>query len=206
MLGFGEIGEVSMNKQEAADFLGVSVRALERYVQQGRISVKYEKGKTRPTANFEEAELEAFREELNQPTVKPAFELRQTAPDEYRQISSEGEYRQIATDQEQETGITVQTPGEITEFGEIATVDRLASIIEGLLSKGENQPVVAIAPLAVGIADKLLLTMAEAQALTGLSREFLKDAISSGELKAKLIGKGWRIKRGDLDEYVDKLF
>ena len=195
-----------MNKQEAADFLGVSVRALERYVQQGRISVKYEKGKTRPTANFEEAELEAFREELNQPTVKPAFESRQTAPDEYRQISSEGEYRQIATDQEQETGIAVQTPGEITEFGEIATVDRLASIIEGLLSKGENQPVVAIAPLAVGIADKLLLTMAEAQALTGLSREFLKDAISSGELKAKLIGKGWRIKRGDLDEYVDKLF
>lgn len=197
-----------MNKQEAAEFLGVSVRALERYVQQGRISVKYEKGKTRPTANFEQAELEAFREELNQPSVKPAFESRQTATDEIRQISSEGEsrqissedeYRQIATDQQQETGIAVQTPGEITEFGEIATVDRLASIIEGLLSKGENQPVVAI-------ADKLLLTMAEAQALTGLSREFLKDAIASGELKAKLIGKSWRIKRSDLDEYVDKLF
>ncbi|MEH2316999.1 MAG: helix-turn-helix domain-containing protein [Nostoc sp.] len=30
-----------MNKQEAADFLGVSVRALERYVQQGKISVTY---------------------------------------------------------------------------------------------------------------------------------------------------------------------
>jgi predicted site-specific integrase-resolvase len=41
-----------MNKQEAAEFLGVSVRALERYVQQGKISVRYEKGKTRPTANF----------------------------------------------------------------------------------------------------------------------------------------------------------
>lgn len=199
MLGFGDIGEVSMNKQEAADFLGVSVRALERYVQQGRISVKYEKGKTRPTANFEKAELEAFREELNQPTVKPAFESRQTATDEIRQISPEGEYRQIATDQEQETGIAVQKPGEFTEFGEIATVDKLASIIEGLLSQGENQP-------KVPVADKLLLTMAEAQVLTGLSREFLKDAIASGELKAKLIGKGWRIKRSDLDEYVDKLF
>lgn len=35
-----------MNKQQAAEFFGVSVRALERYVQQGRISVKYEKGKT----------------------------------------------------------------------------------------------------------------------------------------------------------------
>ncbi len=38
-----------MNKQQAAEYLGVSVRALERYVQQGRISVKYEKGKTRST-------------------------------------------------------------------------------------------------------------------------------------------------------------
>ena len=67
-----------MNKQQAAEFLGVSVRALERYVQQGRISVKYEKGKTRPTANFDQAELEAFKEELNQPTIKPAVESRQT--------------------------------------------------------------------------------------------------------------------------------
>lgn len=188
-----------MNKQEAADFLGVSVRALERYVQQGRISVKYEKGKTRPTANFGRAELEAFREELNQPTVKPAFESRQTATDEPHQITTEVESRQTATEQQSETGIQVQTPGEITEFGEIATVDKLASIIEGLLSKSENQPVVAI-------ADKLLLSMAEAQALTGLSREFLKDAITSGELKAKMIGKGWRIKRSHLDEYIDKLF
>jgi len=70
-----------MNKQQAAEFLGVSVRAWERYVQQGRISVKYEKGKTRPTANFDASELEAFKEELNQPTIKPAVESRQTSTD-----------------------------------------------------------------------------------------------------------------------------
>jgi excisionase family DNA binding protein len=56
----------------------------------------------------------------------------------------------------------------------------------------------------VPIADKLLLTIAEAQALTGLSREFLRDAINKGSLKAKVIGKGWRVKRSDLQEYVDK--
>lgn len=175
-----------MNKQSAADFLGVSVRALERYVQQGRISVKYEKGKTRPTANFDPAELEAFKSELNQPTVKPAFES-----------------RQIATEQEQQTGKLVHQSGEITEFGtefgEVGVIDKLSSIIEGLLGRGDNQPVVPI-------ADKLLLTIAEAQALTGLSREFLRDAITKGELKAKVIGKGWRVKRSDLQEYVDKLF
>ncbi|MEH2086820.1 hypothetical protein [Nostoc sp.] len=56
----------------------------------------------------------------------------------------------------------------------------MSSIIEGLLLRGDNQPVVPN-------ADKLLLTIAEVQALTGLSREFLRDAITAGELKAKVI-------------------
>ena len=171
-----------MNKQEAANFLGVSVRALERYVQQGRISVKYEKGKTRPTANFDQIELEVFKEVLNQPTVKPAFES-----------------RQITTEQQLQTGKLVHEGSELAEFGEIGVIDKLSSIIEALLGTGDNQPVVPI-------ADKLLLTKKEAQALTGLSSEFIKSAIASGELKAKVIGKGWRVKRSDLQEYVDKLF
>ena len=66
-----------MNKKEAAEFLGVSVRALERYIQQGRISVRYEKGKTRPTPNFDPSELETFKTELNQPSYKPPIQSRQ---------------------------------------------------------------------------------------------------------------------------------
>lgn len=177
-----------MNKQEAADYLGVSVRALERYVQQGKISVKYEKGKTRPTANFDPKELETFKAELEQPTIKPAFES-----------------RQIATEPQSDTDKLTHNPGEIARFdevstfGEIGVIDKLSGIIEALLGKGDSQPLVPI-------ADKLLLTIAEAQALTGLSREFLRDAINSGDLKAKQIGKSWRVKRSDLQEYVDKLF
>ena len=64
----------AMNKQEAAEFLGVSVRALERYVQQGRIGGRYEKGKTRPTLVFDRAELEAFKAELEQKLYKPVIE------------------------------------------------------------------------------------------------------------------------------------
>jgi predicted site-specific integrase-resolvase len=71
-----------MNKQSAADYLGVSVRPLERYVQQGKISVRYEKGKTRPTANFDSTELQAFKAELEQPTIKPAFESRSSATEQ----------------------------------------------------------------------------------------------------------------------------
>ncbi|BAZ53950.1 hypothetical protein NIES4103_66340 [Nostoc sp. NIES-4103] len=122
-----------MNKQQAAEFRSVSVRALERYVQQGRIGVRYEKGKTRPTANFDPAELETFKEGLNQPTVKPAFESRQTT-----------------TDQQQQTGKLIHQNGEIVDFGRIGVIDKLSSIIEALLGRGDNQPVVAIAPSSSG--------------------------------------------------------
>jgi len=171
-----------MNKQQAADFLGVSVRALERYVQQGRISVKYEKGKTRPTANFDAWELEAFRDELNQPTVKPAIESRQTP-----------------TEVQQQTDKPVLYAGDLAEFSDISVIDKLASIIEGMLAKGEQEP-------TVPIADKLLLTVTEAQLLTGLSKQFLLSAIQEGTLKAKTIGRSWRVKRSDLEEFVARMF
>ncbi|PSF30451.1 excisionase [Aphanothece hegewaldii CCALA 016] len=61
-----------------------------------------------------------------------------------------------------------------------------------------NQP-------TVGIENKLLLTLKEVQALTGLSRETLREAIASGQLKAAIVGKAWRVKRKDLEEYIENL-
>ncbi|HEY9299382.1 MAG TPA: helix-turn-helix domain-containing protein, partial [Phormidium sp.] len=83
------------------------------------------------------------------------------------------------------------------EFGEVTAIDKLAGIIVKLLQR--EFP-------SVPVADKLLLTISEAQSLTGLSREFLREAIASGELKAKVIGRGWRIKRLDLDKFIDELY
>jgi excisionase family DNA binding protein len=164
-----------MNKQEAAQFLDCSVRAVERYVQQGKISVRYEKGKTRSVASFDEVELERFKEELERSLIKPAF-------DEPRQMSPEPQL---------ELAIFNDERGEVVGVDEI---DRLSSIIE-LLLKGQS----------VRVADKLLLTIHEAQELTGLSREYLKDAIASGSLKSKKIGKPWRIKKTDLDSFIENL-
>jgi excisionase family DNA binding protein len=56
---------------------------------------------------------------------------------------------------------------------------------------------------AVPIHHKLFLTLREAQALSGLSRGHLKEAINEGSLKAQIIGRGWKVKRKDLEAFVE---
>jgi excisionase family DNA binding protein len=61
---------------------------------------------------------------------------------------------------------------------------------------------------AVSVADlahKLMLSIDEAAALAGLSANHVREAIRAGKLKAKIVGRGWRVKRPDLDAYVKKL-
>lgn len=57
----------------------------------------------------------------------------------------------------------------------------------------------------VPIESKPLLKLNEASALTGLSRRILRAAIDEGKLKAGKIGKAWRVRRADLDAYIQKL-
>lgn len=55
------------------------------------------------------------------------------------------------------------------------------------------------------LSHKLLLKLPEVSELTGLGRDFLLRAVKGGELKAVKIGGAWRIKRSDLDAYLEKL-
>jgi excisionase family DNA binding protein len=55
------------------------------------------------------------------------------------------------------------------------------------------------------LAHKLTLSLVEASQLSGLSRNHLREAIEDRKLKARIIGRGWRVKRDDLDAYVKKL-
>jgi excisionase family DNA binding protein len=57
----------------------------------------------------------------------------------------------------------------------------------------------------VNVGEKIVLTLADASALTSLSTGHLREAIHTGKLKAKIIGRGYKIKRADLDAYVKKL-
>ena len=175
-----------MNKDEAASFLGVSVRALERYTQQGKISARYVKGKTRPVVDYDEAELRAFKERLEaelypkRPTVEAAAEM--PAPgnsdNPAHGLARLGEFRGGA------------------EAVALIVHESVAAALESEREWGAT---------AVPIADKLVLTPDEAAKLSGLSRGYLREAIGSKKLKARIIGRGWKVKREDLEAYIRKL-
>jgi excisionase family DNA binding protein len=89
----------------------------------------------------------------------------------------------------------------------------LVGILERIAAALDNRPALTGADVASGndskpsvaVADKILLTLREASALTNLSPGHLRTAIDEGKLKAKIVGRGWKVKRADLDAYVEKL-
>ena len=59
-----------MDKRQAAEFLGVSVRTLERLVASGRLKQGKALKKTRPVVVYDDEELRGLKEELD--AVRPA--------------------------------------------------------------------------------------------------------------------------------------
>jgi excisionase family DNA binding protein len=165
-----------MNKTEAAEFLEVSTRALERYVAAGRIVGHYERGKTGKVLAFDADELKRFKAELEAPTSR-AIALPDKAPT-------------------QPTSRALAKPDGAANALSIDVLGALAQLFRD--NARQAAPVVPIEA-------KPLLSLLEAQALTGLSREVLLSAIEAKKLKGKIIGRGWKVKRADLDAYIDKL-
>jgi hypothetical protein len=75
----------------------------------------------------------------------------------------------------------------------------VASLVEAMASREE------VRSASVRVSEKLLLSVKDCRFLTGLSEQAIRDAIRAGTLKAKVIGKGWKIKRTDLTDFIDKL-
>jgi excisionase family DNA binding protein len=180
-----------MNKKEAAEFLGCSERAIERYVKAGKISCTYEKGKTRTIAIFDKEELERFKNKDE--AIRPAFEI------------YEPELRQTATVDIQNSAISKINDVGIVEVSEDvataslhyvnASIPKMAAMIELLLSEKQLKP-----------SEKLVLNIEECYQLTGFSRKMIREAIATNQLKAKKIGKSWKIRKSDLTNFINQLF
>ncbi len=163
-----------MNREEAAEALGISVRSLQRTVKASKLTVKYRRGSSgKQEAIFDPVEIEQYKASMESETVHPAI--------------ASGESQALATTRDTDLARSVA----------LVARDSLAAMFEAMRPTTERP--------GVAIEAKLVLTLPEASALTNFSRGHLLEAIKNKKLKAKIIGRGWRIKRADLDLYVKKL-
>jgi excisionase family DNA binding protein len=175
-----------MNKKDAAEFLGVSVRAVERYTQQGKLSVTYTKGRTRPVAEYRPEELDNLRAEIgaNLYHQRPAHEKPNPA------------------NSEQSGGLVAISPSQsLQRAAAPQTIEALGQAIADALQAGGRPPEPSITDLAA----KFSLSIDDAARLSGLSANHIYAALRGRKLKGKIVGRGWRIKPEDLKGYVEKV-
>ncbi|MGA9773681.1 MAG: helix-turn-helix domain-containing protein [Blastocatellia bacterium] len=167
-----------LTKKEAAEFLGVSEKAIERYANAGKLSKQVEnKLGGGVITYYDHKEVEQLKQQMD---------TRATTP------------RQTDTP-------TGKAPGKSTALArrDSATLgrsDTLALIVAAIEQARAQTPLVEV-------KEKEFLTIKEAAALKGLSVSHIEQAIKSKKLAAmKLAGvRGRRIRRAALDKYTSKL-
>jgi excisionase family DNA binding protein len=160
-----------MNKEEAANYIGASVRTLQRLTGAGKVPVTYERGHKGDEARYSQSDLDAYLQ-----SQKPVALMR---PDT---AATNG-----AADTTQAMSL-VTTGGAASGMAGAALIEAFAQMS---------------AP--VRVSEKFTLSLVEAAQLSGLSRGHLRLAIAEKKLKARIIGRGWRVKREDLESYIKKL-
>jgi excisionase family DNA binding protein len=171
-----------MTIKEAAEYLGVSVKTLERRIALGDISVAYVPSTTGRQRTFDRAELDRFKQAEAEKMVATTYVARpRVAP-----VASGAPDSQAL----------LQRTNHGPNSG--ALLELLTAIEQ---ARAAHPPALTVSDLA----HKLTLSLVEASQLSGLSRNHLRAAIEAKKLKARIIGRGWKVKKIDLESYVAKL-
>jgi excisionase family DNA binding protein len=212
---------MSLNKRAAAAFLGVSTRQIENYARQGRISVRKERGRTGDISVYDEKELHGLKNEMDAKRgVLQAAVVREPA--------APGEAEPHANGHDLESSEVVRAFA--SQLSRLTPQEFIAQLAAAVLTLAEQRQ--AARQLEAGqreakpdesqqrpkkrqrdpdqptineLAAKPLLTRAEAQRYTGLSRQLLREAVTSGKVKEVKLGHAYRMKRAELDSYVGTL-
>jgi hypothetical protein len=168
-----------ITKSEAAKILDKSERAVERYSKtEGEraplLSVTYEKGTTRDVPMYDEDEVRELAERLKNPH----------SPARGVMVGPESQQTAIATRAD--------------------NADKLVAILERLSTLAESQSSIQAPPVesVVDLAHKLVLSEREAARFTGLPLSVIRA--NREKLKARIIGRGYKVKREALEMFVKK--
>jgi len=173
-----------MNIHEAAERLGVSTRAVRRYIAKKRLTPNYVKGPHGLEAEFDPAQVEELKQEMARQGVTA---LMARAP------------------------VTVEKPGrsEVTGKGSKAsgvtlTAEQLAQLLDYTANQAASRVIEGVGEKLSQVmrqGRKMVLTLAEASQESGLSRDKIRAACQAGHL-GRREGRRWRIKRTELRRYV----
>lgn len=172
-----------LTKDEAAAILAKTPRAVERYAAAGRLSVTYEKGKTRDVPVYERAEVEALAEDLRQPST-PVRGLVATHRDN--------------GDAGMSQGVGISPSQALQRSGSEQGIAMFVSMLTDALAATQG------ATADVPLRDKMTLSFREAAHLSGVPESHLREAYASGGLRGAKIGRGVRVTPDDVRKYVEQ--
>ena len=170
-----------MNRKQIAETLDVSEKTVSRYVASGRLPDV----RVRGALDVSPEEVEALRIELQTP-VETAIEPREAPQSRAGAIVSANEFNAHHVPQNAAAGSDL-----------VAAI--IAAIGAGQTETGREKPLVPV-------SEKMLLSIVEAAALSGASAAAIRAAVKSGELPSAKVGRGQKIRRGDLSKWADGLF
>lgn len=189
-----------LNKTEAAEYLGCTTRTIERHIQSGKLSVRYEPSLNGEVAMFDPEELENFRAGKATVRIKPVVESEQSPlmPKAPQDPNSQGQI----TRRPDRSELSQSQQPESVPLGIGTLIAPLGAWLSKLTNAIDNH---GARVTTTELRSKLLLTLEEAQTITGLSRDILQEAIKNGKIPSKIMGKSYRIKQKDLERYIDEL-
>jgi excisionase family DNA binding protein len=186
--------KANMNKREAAEFLGLSEKTVERYKSSGKLSARLkrivgEDGKSRKVLDFNQADLERLKRELLGSVIFPEL------TDGHTQTKT-----QTDIDRQTQVDSANFANNELSIVGQTQTANLFRMIFKSFETMSERHLEVS------SRFQKLMLTVEEAAAISGLPKACIDRAIKKEHtLKATKISGRYRIKRQDLDDFINKL-
>lgn len=186
-------------KEQAAEFLGKSTKAIQRYSASGQLPVTYVKEKGSQRAYYKLEDLQHFKEYGY--VDKPANQGDKLPLDSVDSVDKPSmDTKNLVQNQHNpEKAIAKLIAQVLTEAQRRGLV--------ALAATGDSSPVGKVSnKLTVPIADKLVLSIAEASALSGRPQAELRKAFQQGKLKGVKLGKGIKVRKKDLEAYIDSLF
>jgi excisionase family DNA binding protein len=168
-----------MNIKEAAEYLNISVKTLERKIAGGDISVAYVTGATGKQRTFERTELDRFKDAEAAKAETTSYVARP---------------RVAASAVSSSQGLQRNRGGQGIE----AFVSMIADALKARETQGNGIP-------TVPLRDKMTLSFKEASRLSGVPESHLRTAYADGALRGAKLGRGVRVTPDDLRAYVGKV-